>query len=75
MGSSVEMRLHRGKNVPPLAAKGSVVRLGDKGEIGVQFGRLDVRESQRLEEYLLPLLPPMQPMQETARIRPHAVIK
>ena len=72
MGSSVEMRLHRGKNVPPLAAKGSVVRLRDKGEIGVQFGRLDVRESQRLEEYLLPLLPPMQ---ETARIRPHAVIK
>jgi PilZ domain len=58
LGSSVDLRLHLDKALPPLAASGSVVRVSGDGEIGVHLARLNVRESQRLEEFLLPLLPP-----------------
>jgi PilZ domain len=57
VGSSVDMQLHLSKTLPPLAATGSVVRVSDQGEMAVQLGRLNVRESQRLEDFLLPLIP------------------
>jgi CheY-like chemotaxis protein len=60
VGSSITMRLHLAKDMPPLAANGAVVRLSDKGEIGIQFGRLKVPETQRLEDFLLPLIPAAQ---------------
>jgi DNA-binding response OmpR family regulator len=60
VGSSISMKLHLAKDMPPLAANGAVVRLSDKGEIGIQFGRLKVPETQRLEDFLLPLIPAAQ---------------
>jgi DNA-binding response OmpR family regulator len=57
VGSSVNLRLHVGKALPPIAATGSIVRLGAAGEVGIHLGRLSLSENQRLEELLLPLLP------------------
>lgn len=57
VGSSVDMRLHLSKDLPPLVASGSVVRVSDKGELGIQLGKMNLRESQRLEDFLLPLIP------------------
>jgi hypothetical protein len=59
MGSSVNMKLYLDKTMTPVKASGSVVRLSDTGEIGVHFGRLNLQESQRLEEFLLPYIPAM----------------
>jgi DNA-binding response OmpR family regulator len=57
VGSSLDMRLHLDPTVPPLAASGSVVRIGSCGEIGVHLARLNMRESQRLEDCLLTRVP------------------
>ena len=41
----------------PILGAGSVVRLVGNDKIGVQLGRLKISESQRLQEFLVPLLP------------------
>jgi CheY-like chemotaxis protein len=57
IGSSVDVSLHLSQSMRPIVGVGSVVRLDGSDKIGVQLGRLKISESQRLQEFLLPLLP------------------
>lgn len=57
IGSSVDVSLHLSQTLKPILGAGSVVRLDGHDRIGVQLGRLKISESQRLQEFLLPLLP------------------
>jgi CheY-like chemotaxis protein len=57
IGSSVDVSLQLSQTMSPILGAGSVVRLDGHDKIGVQLGRLKISESQRLQEFLLPLLP------------------
>src|SRR3984893_17551673 len=57
IGSSVEVSLQLGKAEKPIMGVGSVVRIHGREEIGIHLGRLILGESQRLQEYLLPMIP------------------
>jgi CheY-like chemotaxis protein len=57
VGSSVGVRLHLNQTMKPVVGAGSVVRVDGHGEIGIHLGRLTREESERLQEYLLPLVP------------------
>jgi len=57
IGSSVDVSLHLNHTMSPILGAGSVVRLDGHDNIGVQLGRLKISESQRLQDFLLPLLP------------------
>jgi CheY-like chemotaxis protein len=57
IGSSVDVSLQLSQTMSPIVGVGSVVRLDGHDKIGVQLGRLKISESQRLQEFLLPLLP------------------
>jgi CheY-like chemotaxis protein len=57
IGSSVDVSLQLSHTMSPILGAGSVVRLDGHDKIGVQLGRLKISESQRLQEFLLPLLP------------------
>lgn len=57
IGSSVDVSLQLSQSMSPIVGVGSVVRLDGSDKIGVQLGRLKISESQRLQEFLLPLLP------------------
>jgi CheY-like chemotaxis protein len=56
IGSSVDVSLHLNHTMSPILGAGSVVRLDGHDNIGVQLGRLKISESQRLQDFLLPLL-------------------
>jgi CheY-like chemotaxis protein len=56
IGSSVDVNLQLSHALSPIVGVGSVVRLDGHDKIGVQLGRLKISESQRLQEFLLPLL-------------------
>jgi CheY-like chemotaxis protein len=57
IGSSVEVCLQMSKAERPIMGAGSVVRIHGREEMGIHLGRQTLEESQRLQEYLLPLLP------------------
>jgi CheY-like chemotaxis protein len=57
VGSSVEVSLHVGHTGKPISGAGSVVRLHGRDHMGIHLGRLTLEESQRLQYYLLPLIP------------------
>jgi CheY-like chemotaxis protein len=57
VGSSVEVRLHLGQATSPIVGSGSVVRFHGRDQMGIHLGRLNIAESQRLQEFLLPLIP------------------
>ena len=57
VGSSVDVSLQLNQTMSPIMGVGSVVRQDGNDRIGVQLGRLKISESQRLQEFLLPLLP------------------
>lgn len=57
LGSSVGVCLHLGQAVSPILGVGSVVRLHGRDQMGIHLGRLNIAESQRLQEFLLPLIP------------------
>jgi CheY-like chemotaxis protein len=57
VGSSVDVSLQLSHTMRPIVGVGSVVRQVGSDRIGVQLGRLKISESQRLQEFLLPLLP------------------
>jgi DNA-binding response OmpR family regulator len=58
IGSSVEVCLQLSKAEKPIVlGVGSVVRMHGREEMGIHLGRLTLKESQRLQEYLLPLIP------------------
>ena len=57
IGSSVEVRLHLGQAASPILGSGSIVRLHGRDLMGIHLARLNIAESQRLQEFLLPLIP------------------
>jgi CheY-like chemotaxis protein len=57
VGSSVGVRLQLNQAMKPVTGAGSVVRVHGHEEMGIHLGRLTLEDSQRLQEYLLPLLP------------------
>lgn len=57
VGSSVEVSLQVRAADKPVVGAGSVVRIHGREEMGIHLGRLTLEESQRLQEYLLPLIP------------------
>jgi len=61
-GSPVRLSLHLSGRMRPVVATGSVVRILGGSQLGIQFDRLDLAESERLQEFLLPLV-----REETAR--------
>lgn len=57
IGSSVNVSLHLNQATGPIVGSGSVVRVHGGNEMGIHLGRLNIVESQRLQEFLLPLIP------------------
>ena len=57
LGSRVEMSLHLGGGMKPIAGRGSIVRVAGANQMGIQMDALAATESERLEEFLLPLVP------------------
>lgn len=57
MGSPVQMSLQLSPRMRPLVGAGSVVRVMNGNQMGIQLDRLAVGESERLQEFLLPLIP------------------
>jgi CheY-like chemotaxis protein len=56
VGSSVGICLHLSSAMKPIVGAGSVVRFSG-ANMGIHLGRLSVAESQRLQDYLIPLVP------------------
>jgi DNA-binding response OmpR family regulator len=57
VGSSVNISLQLGKAAKPMVGAGSVVRMHGTDQMGIHLGRLTVVESQRLQEFLLSMVP------------------
>ena len=57
LGSRVEMNLHLGQGMKPIAGRGSIVRVAGINQMGIQMDAFGMTDSERLEEFLLPLLP------------------
>jgi CheY-like chemotaxis protein len=57
VGSSVNVAMHLAQGMRPVTGAGCVVRLSGGNQMGIHLGRLDMAESQRLQEFLLPLIP------------------
>jgi hypothetical protein len=57
VGSSVNVAMHLSQGMRPIVGAGCVVRLSGGNQMGIHLGRLDLAESQRLQEFLLPLIP------------------
>jgi len=56
VGSTVNVCLTVAKQTRPITGMGSVVRAAGQNQMGIQLDRLTVGESERLQEYLLPLI-------------------
>jgi len=56
-GAPVRVSLELAPEMKPVVAVGSVVRVLDGNVIGIQLDQLSVAESERLQEFLLPMLP------------------
>jgi len=56
LGSRVEMSMHLGAGVKPIGGYGSVVRMAGANEMGIQMEHWAAIDSERLEEFLLPLV-------------------
>ena len=57
LGSSLRMSLHLSQRMSPIVAAGSVVRIHGGNQMGIQLDQLTLRDSDRLQEFLLPLIP------------------
>jgi DNA-binding response OmpR family regulator len=57
IGSSVDVSLHLSKEMKPVEGAGCVVRLPGANQMGIHLGRLVPAESQRLQEFLLSMVP------------------
>ncbi len=55
VGSPVEVSLYLLAGKPPVAGMGSVMRVVEGNQMGIQLEQLPLAESGRLQEYLLPL--------------------
>jgi CheY-like chemotaxis protein len=54
--SSLHLTLQLSKGLKPVTAVGYVVRIAGRNELGIHLGRLEMKESERLQEFLLPLV-------------------
>lgn len=54
-GTVVAVFLHLGTGAP-LRARGTVMRATGEKQMGIQFGKMDAVDSERLQEFLLPLI-------------------
>ena len=57
MGSPVHASLDLSPRMKPVVGVGSVVRVLGENQMGIQLDRLTIAESERLQEFLLPLVP------------------
>jgi DNA-binding NarL/FixJ family response regulator len=57
VGSSLRMSLQLSQRMRPIVASGSVVRILGGNQMGIQLHQLTVPDSERLQEFLLPLIP------------------
>lgn len=57
VGSSVDIQLQLTKAMGPIVGVGSVVRVAAANHMGIHLGRLGLPESQKLQDFLLPLIP------------------
>jgi DNA-binding response OmpR family regulator len=57
VGSTVNVSLSVPKQSRPITGMGSVVRVTGQTQMGIQLNQLSVAESERLQEFLLPLIP------------------
>jgi CheY-like chemotaxis protein len=57
VGSSLRMSLQLSQRMRPIMASGSVVRILGGNQMGIQLHQLTVPDSERLQEFLLPLIP------------------
>jgi hypothetical protein len=55
-GSPVHVTLDLAPQMRPVVGVGSVVRVLDGNQMGIQLNHLTVAESERLQEFLLPLI-------------------
>jgi len=56
-GAPVRVSLELAPQMKPVVAAGSVVRVLDGNVMGIQLDQLSVAESERLQEFLLPMIP------------------
>jgi len=56
-GSQVQVSLELTQKMKPVVAAGSVVRLASGNQMGIHLDRLPVEDSERLQEFLLPMIP------------------
>ena len=56
-GSPVRVSLSFPQQNRPISGMGSVVRVAGENQMGIQLDKLTVQESERLQEFLLPLIP------------------
>lgn len=56
-GSPVRISLSFPQQTRPISAMGSVVRVAGENQMGIQLDKLTLQESERLQEFLLPLIP------------------
>ena len=54
VGSPVEVSLYLLAGRPPVAGLGSIMRVVEGQQMGIQLDRMPAAESGRLQEYLLP---------------------
>jgi len=57
VGSSVDIQLQLNRAMGPIVGVGSVVRVAAANHMGIHLGRLSLPESQKLQDFLLPLIP------------------
>lgn len=56
-GSPVRVGLHLPKGAGPITVAGSIVRVMPGNQMGIHMDRMSFAESEKLQEFLLPLLP------------------
>jgi c-di-GMP-binding flagellar brake protein YcgR len=56
LGSSLRMSLQLSQRMKPIMAAGSVVRILGGNQMGIQLHQLSLPDSERLQEFLLPLI-------------------
>jgi len=57
LGSPVHVSLDLSPRLKPVVGAGSVVRVFGENQMGIQLQRLAIAESEKLQEFLLPLIP------------------
>jgi two-component system chemotaxis response regulator CheY len=57
VGSSLRLSLQLSQRMRPIIADGSVVRIHGRNQMGIQLDQLTLSDSEKLQEFLLPLIP------------------